>query len=240
MLRHILAILAVTVCLPFAAEAAPTAEEARQYVDRVGSQVLSLINTPELAEEDKKQRLQQIFVEHVDIPWMGRFVLGHYWQKANAEERQRYLDAYQSYLLANYTTNFTDYSGSKYQITDVRDQGNGQFTILMQIDAPQQQTPTEAGYRLRADDQGNFKIRDIIIEGVSLITTQRSEFTSVLQRNGMNQLISELESRRNMARIGEAWPQQHSAALTPQTKLLLYYNMLNHPAQPIQFFRISN
>ena len=116
--------------------------------------------------------------------------------QATQEQRDHYLQVYKDYLLARYTSNFADYTGSKYTITDAKDEGNGQFSVSMQIKAPKQSQDTLAGYRLRANDNGQFKIIDIIIEGVSLITTQRSEFSSVVQQKGMDGLIQAIESKR--------------------------------------------
>ncbi|MDE3059564.1 MAG: ABC transporter substrate-binding protein [Pseudomonadota bacterium] len=171
---------------------AATEQDARQFVDSLGKQVLASINTQGLGEEEKQQRLRQMFVQYVDIPWMGRFVLGRYWQRATPDQQKRYMDAYQQYLLARYTSNFADYSGSKYTITDVQADGDGRFNVHMDIATPHQQQNTEAGYHLQATDNGQFKIRDIIIEGVSLIATQRSEFASVAQQQGVDGLIQDL------------------------------------------------
>lgn len=175
------------------AMAASSADEAKNFVDDVGKKVLAVVDSKE-GDAAKKQKLQGMFEQYVDIPWMGRFVLGHAWQEATADQRQQYLKAYRSYLLARYTTNFANYNGSQYTITGARDEGNGEFTVNMKIKTPQQSQDTLAGYRL-ASNNGQFKIHDIIIEGVSLITTQRSEFASVVSREGMAGLIKDIENK---------------------------------------------
>ncbi|MBV8939280.1 MAG: ABC transporter substrate-binding protein [Alphaproteobacteria bacterium] len=169
-------------------------DDARQFVDAVGKQVLQVINSGG-GEAQKKQQLQQLFAGSVDIDWMAKFVLGKGWGQATEEQRQRYMQVYRQYLLTRYTANFADYTGSNYNITGVRSEGDGQYTVSMQIKSPRaQQQETEAGYRVHAVG-GQFKIIDIIIESVSLITTQRSEFASVLQQKGMDGLISAIEGK---------------------------------------------
>ena len=172
---------------------AASSDDARNFVNDVGSKVLTIVNASG-DEAGKKQQLQQMFSQYVDIPWMGRFVLGHSWQEATPDQRNHYLQAYKNYLLARYTTNFANYNGSKYIITGARDEGDGTFTVDMKIKTPQQSQDTLAGYRL-AYENGQFKIHDIVIEGVSLITTQRSEFASVVQREGMDGLIKDIENK---------------------------------------------
>lgn len=170
--------------------------QARAYIDTVGSKVLGILNTNGMPEDEKQQKLRQMFSENVDMDWMGRFVLGRFWQQATPEQRQKYMEAYKKYLLARYTKNFSEYSGSKYKINDVRNDGEGHFIVAMDISTPvEQQQDIQAGYRLREGAGGQFRIADIIIEGVSLITTQRSEFASILQQRNMDALIGELENK---------------------------------------------
>jgi len=170
-------------------------DDARQFVDGVGKHVLDVLNGNG-SKDQKQAQLRQMFSDNVDMDWMGQFVMGRGWQQATPDQRSRYMQAYKQYLLARYTTNFADYTGSKYTITDVKDEGDGQFTVNMQIKtANQQQQDTLAGYRLRNAGNGQFKIVDIIIEGVSLITTQRSDFASVLQQKGVDGLISAVEAK---------------------------------------------
>jgi len=196
MLRnYIMTMLIVLLIATHTSAWAVGADDARQFVDSLGKRVLGVMNNSGGNEDQKQKQLQQMFTENVDIPWMGQFVLGHAWQQATPEQREHYLKAYQAYLLAHYTTNFADYTGAKYTITDVKPEASGQFTVNMQIKTPQQTQDTAAGYRLRTDNNGQFKIVDIIIEGVSLITTERAEFTAVTQKGGMDALISDLENK---------------------------------------------
>lgn len=197
MFRNFLMVCCMLVALPFAASnaSAASADDARQHVDSVGKKVLEVVNGS-AAEAQKQQQLRQLFTDNVDIDWMGRFVLGAAWSKATEDQRTRYLQAYREYLLARYTTNFADYAGSNYTITGAKNESEGQFTVSMQVKSPNaSQQDTLAGYRVRAADGGGLKIVDIIIEGVSLITTQRSEFASVVQKDGMDKLITQLQGK---------------------------------------------
>jgi phospholipid transport system substrate-binding protein len=195
MLRNSLLMMAMMLFVAIAPDArAATADDAKQFVDGVGKRVLGIVNGSG-GEAQKQKELQQMFSDTVDIPWMGQFVLGHAWQQATEDQRNRYLQAYKQYLLARYTTNFADYTGAKYTITDAKPEEGGQFTVNMQINAPKQSQDTLAGYRLRPGEGGAFKITDIIIEGVSLITTQRSDFSSTVQSGGIDTLIKDLEAK---------------------------------------------
>ena len=171
------------------------AEEARQFVDKVGKKVLETINEKAQAAQ-KQQQLRQLFSEHVDMEWMGKFVLAQGWAKATEDQRGRYMQAYRGYLLARYTTNFTDYAGSNYTITDVKPAAEGEFIVGMAVSAPKaSDQEVQAGYRVHVAEGGQFKIIDIIIEGVSLLTTQRAEFASAVQQGSIDKLIEQLHSK---------------------------------------------
>jgi phospholipid transport system substrate-binding protein len=197
-MRYWIAAFLVMAC-PFnqaAYAAVSTVEDVRNYVNEVGRDVIGVINTKEMSEPQVKEQLQQIFLENVDIPWMGRFALGQAWQKATPQQRDAYLEAYRNYLLNRYTANFKEYSGSDYTITDIRPQSDGEYLVGMDINTPKSdQQNIKAGYRIRPDENGEAKISDIIIEGVSLINTQRADFGSVLQSKGIDALTESLKSK---------------------------------------------
>jgi phospholipid transport system substrate-binding protein len=190
MLRRLILICALLAFIPTGAQAAGT-DDARRFADEIGKQALVIINGG-----GSEGQLQELFSQHVDIPWMGQFVLGPTWQQATPAQRERYLQVYKNYLLKRYTNNFTEYSGSKYKITDVRDGGDGQYIVRMDVDTPKEQQDVKTGYRLRDVGNGQFKIVDIIIEGVSLLTTQRSEFASVIQKGSIESLINQLADKQ--------------------------------------------
>jgi phospholipid transport system substrate-binding protein len=208
MLRKFILIFSIYIAIASSAFAATT-DNARQFVDEVGQKVIVVIDSPNKNQAQKQAELRQMFLDNVDIMWVSRFVLGPGWQSATPDQQSRYVEAYKKYMVAIYTVNFSEYTGSKYNIIEVRDEGNNQFTVRMQIKIPKQQQPeTIAGYRLIVDNKGNFKIVDIIVEGVSLIATQRSEFGSVLRQSGIEGLIKALENKAVQA---EKNPQKKSS-----------------------------
>lgn len=171
-----------------------TAQDARQFVDDIGNHALNVINDAAKDENQKHAKLRQMFSENVDIHWMGRFVLGTGWKQATEDQKKHYMQAYQQYMVAHYTANFSDYTGSKYNISDIKNEQDGEFTVAMQIKTSKELDDISAGYRLRTDNVG-FKIVDIIIEGISLVVTQRSEFASLISQKGIDGLISSLEEK---------------------------------------------
>jgi len=200
-MRYLIIITSLFMALAFGPAWAQAAgsDSARQYVDSVGQQVLTILND-QAEETSKQQSLRQLFTQNVDMDWMARFVLGPAWNQANADQKNRYLSAYKNYLLSRYTQNFSDYAGSQYTVTGVKAEQDGQYTVGMKVNSPNaEEKETMAGYRLLTEN-GQFRIIDIIVEGVSLITTQRSEFSSVVQTSGMDGLIQQLQNKTKSGR----------------------------------------
>jgi len=191
-MHKLIAILLLAFAPANALAASP--EEASQFVDSVGKQVLTTMNGAG-DEAAKEQALRDLFAANVDMEWMGKFALGSTWAQANAEQRARYITAYKDYLIAHYTKNFSNYAGSQYTITEAKAAANGEFTVGMNVKTPKaRQEEIQAGYRVRSAG-GSYKISDIIIEGVSLITTQRSEFGSVAQNGGIDKVTTQLQAK---------------------------------------------
>ena len=124
------------------------------------------------------------------LDWIGRFVLGRAWASATPEQQQTYLANYRNFIAKNYTSKLNGYSGETYKIGDIREGTGGKYVVELEIVRPGDAN-VETQYTVR-DDNGAYRITDIVVEGVSLITTQRSEFASVVSRKGLDFLIEQL------------------------------------------------
>ena len=126
-------------------------------------------------------------------------MLGRFWKQATDDQKSRYLQQYGGFITNHYASRFSDYSSGSFKITGTKDDGNNEFTISMQIQSGESGgNPVLVDYKIRKTDK-NFRIFDIIVEGVSMITTQRSEFASVLSNNGMDYLITQLANKATIA-----------------------------------------
>lgn len=167
---------------------------AKRFVDGIGQQVIAIIGE-EGSQADKQAKLRGIFEQNADFNWIGKFVLGTHWRKATPEQQQAYLANYRSFVVSNYADKFKKYSGQTYKILAVRPLDSGEYLVKMAIQDPNPNNPEiMTDYKIR-EEAGSYKIFDIIVEGVSLITTQRSEFDSVVKRKGLDGLIDLLGKR---------------------------------------------
>lgn len=191
--------LFATFCLAFLFHLATPAQaddkaDATAFANDLGHKALAVIVDGSLSKEAKQTQLEQLFQENVDIDWIGKFVLGRYWREASTEQQQAYLTNYKAFLIKHYTSNLSEFTDANFDVTKVEPSERGGQVVTMHLKRPNAED-TIVNYTVRRKDDGKFNVYDITVEGVSMITTQRSEFNSVASQKGVDYLISELGRR---------------------------------------------
>jgi phospholipid transport system substrate-binding protein len=130
----------------------------------------------------RQARFRKLFQEDFDCPGIARFVLGRYWRSASDEEQQEFVKLFQDYVVFVYTARLSNFGGQTFKIRGSRSDGDG-VIVATDIFHPGNTSPLHIDWRL-VTDNGAYKINDVIVEGVSMMVTQRSEFASVVQRHG--------------------------------------------------------
>ncbi len=189
-------LISATVLFQPVAARADSAAAAGTYIDSIASEALGIISG-ETSKDAKQKKLEKLFSANVNIPWVARFVLGRYWRQASDVQKTRYLAQYERFMIRHYTSRFADYSSGTFKITGIQDDGDYEYTVSMSLQGSgsKNSEPVFVDYRVRKDDKGGFKIFDVIVEGISMITTQRSEFASVLSQHDIDYLTNQLESK---------------------------------------------
>ncbi len=180
----------------FAATPALAAEQdAATYTNSIGQKALAILSAKD-ADAVKQTKLEQMFTEIVDTDWIGRFVIGSNWNKMKPDQQADYLSTYRRFLVKHYTSNFKEYSeGTTFKVMKSRPIGaKDQYLVSMSIKQADNPQPINMDYRLKQTGT-EFKVIDIVVEGVSLLATQRSEFASVIQRGGVDKLMTLLKKK---------------------------------------------
>jgi phospholipid transport system substrate-binding protein len=131
----------------------------------------------------REARFRELFHQDFDAPGIARFVLGRYWRTASEEEQREFVKLFEDYVVFVYTARLSNFGGQTFKIRGSRSDGDG-VIVSTDIGNPGNPTPIRIDWRLVTDGGGAYKINDVIVEGVSMTATQRSEFASIVQRNG--------------------------------------------------------
>jgi len=155
--------------------------KATAFMNELWNHAVELLNKKTPAAE-RQARFRELFHRDFDSPGIARFVLGRYWRTASPEEQKEFLKLFEDYVVYVYTARLSDFQGERFKINGARPDRDSVIvsTDVMSPGAPQ---PLKVDWRLVNDD-GAYKISDVIVEGVSMLVTQRSEFASVIQRHG--------------------------------------------------------
>ncbi len=170
-------------------------KDAEGFISNLSSEALKIIQSKN-SEQIKMKKLEEKFNTAVDVNWMAKFAIAKFWKSMTDEQKKSYLEAYNHYLIKTYVPRFKEYNNQEIKILSTKDMGNDQYIVSTQIISVKgtEKNTINIGYRCKKSD-GVFKIRDISGEDLSLLTTQRSEFSSVITNGGVDKLIKTLADK---------------------------------------------
>lgn len=167
--------------------------DAAQFINQLGNQAIDTLRATNLTLDQREARFRGLLSRGFDLRFIGRFVLGRYWRTATPDQQTDYLTLYGEFLLKTYSARLGGYSGETLTVTGTRQATNKDIVVSTNLNRPSGPS-IAADWRVRVID-GQFRIIDIMIEGVSMAVTQRSEFASVVRRDGIDGLLAILRAR---------------------------------------------
>jgi phospholipid transport system substrate-binding protein len=176
------------------ADAAPSAESARALIEEVSGDVLTILSDPSRGDRQKFDALVVLLDDPIDLDLVGRLILGRHWRTADDSQRQQYLELFREYALANLASKLHLYRGQSFEVTGAKVVSDKDALVTSRI-LSDGEPPLQVDWRLRQQNDGGLVTIDLIVEGVSLIVTLRSEFASVIERQGFDGLLGELRQR---------------------------------------------
>jgi phospholipid transport system substrate-binding protein len=157
---------------------------AATFIQTTGEELVTAINAPGLSVAQRRDRVAQVLRRAVDVEGVGRFILGRWWRAASPEQQQEYLQLFEQVLIRNLSARFGEYQGVRFSL--------GRTQALTEEDALVStivERPGNPAFGLDwrvAEVGGQPRVVDVIAEGTSLRLTTRSEYSSVITRNGNN------------------------------------------------------
>jgi phospholipid transport system substrate-binding protein len=158
--------------------------------------VMSMLRDQKKSQTERMDALQNGFASVMDIEWIAKFALGNNWRTATKEQRARYVKLYRSYLTKVYVENYTENSERKIRdikVVDVNTASDDTFKVRTQVIFVSGEI-LKVDYLVR-DLPNDNRILDVVIEGVSLLSSHRSEFAALATGRGVDAVISSLESK---------------------------------------------
>lgn len=171
-------------------------KNAKDFIQKTVDIVLSTVNE-KLSDNNKITKLNDLFLKSVDIDWMAKFIISKYWRGLTTEQQNKYLDAYKAYIIYSYVPKFREYNGQQeFKMTGAKIEAKQYVIVTTQIIYNGTGKKINIDYRCKIYQNGKIMIIDIIAEGVSLLASQKSEFGSIIARDGgVNALIKIMKDK---------------------------------------------
>lgn len=179
------ALLAAGLCLPPLVRVAASAEQpASSFLDTMRERAIAGLTDTSRSEQEREDLFRDLLNETFDIERIGQFVVGRYWRQADEDDQEAFLQAFEDAIVQRFLPLFSQYKGEQLIVGAAQpDSKNPKFTVVTStyVDAQGRQVKTD--WRLHERD-GQYKVFDVVVEGVSMAITLRSEYASVIKNQG--------------------------------------------------------
>jgi phospholipid transport system substrate-binding protein len=160
------------------------AEGARNYIENMGNRAIAFLSDASLTQKQRKREFKTLLEDSFDLKTIGRFAIGSNWRKASPQQRKEYQNLFKKMIVSVYSKRFEEYRDQKLDVRSSRPEGTKDIMVTSYIvsnDDPDVRVDWRVRYK-----KGRYQVIDVIVEGVSMSITQRSDFSSIIQRGGGN------------------------------------------------------
>jgi phospholipid transport system substrate-binding protein len=183
----------IGLCLTRPAAAQIEPNRAIAFIQTTGNALVDALNSTSMTLQQRRDRVAAILRQAVDMEGTGRFILGRWWRIATPAEQQEYLRLFEETLIRNLASRFGEFQGVRFSLGRSQQRTEDDVLVTTVVERPGS-AALNLDWRV-AEIGGQPRVVDLVAEGTSLRLTQRSEYSSVVQRGG-NQVSALLVAMR--------------------------------------------
>ncbi len=169
-----------------------------ELVKKTAEDVIFAIKADQEIQKGNKEKIYKLAEEKIlpnfDFEKIARLVLGRAWRSASKEQKKGFIVEFRTLLLKTYAVALSKYKDQKIEFKPTRMSEEDEIVIVKSEIIQSGTQPIRVNYAL-SKSSGKWLVFDIVIEGVSLVTNYRSQFSSEIRRNGMDTLIKKLAKK---------------------------------------------
>lgn len=191
----------VSLWLLFAgATQADTLNAAQQPIKKTSDKLYQILQTDREALKNDRalvfNLVEEVVEPHVDFDRVSALVLGKHWRKASPEQREEFKHQFKALLVNTYATAFTEFQDwTIHFIPMTLDQSEDRVVVRTEVLQPAV-PPVAVDYRMSRNDEGQWQLYDVMIEGISMVTNYRTGFAQQIKRTGgLDSLIADLKRK---------------------------------------------
>ena len=187
------------------ASASFAAEAPDELVKRTAEDVLTIIKSDKDIQAGNQEKLFALTEDNIlpnfKFDKVSRLVLGKNWTKATPDQKTAFQSEFKSLLLRTYATALSKYKNQTIEYAPLR-MADGATTASVKTSIVQSGgQPIAVNYTLEKQVDATWKVYDIVIEGVSLVTNYRGQFAQEIRQNGLDSLIKKLADKNKAAGV---------------------------------------
>jgi phospholipid transport system substrate-binding protein len=187
--------LSASLALPVVSpRSAVAADSPREVVHKLTDAVVAVLRRKDLPADVRVTMLRDIIYDYADFATISRLVMARNWRALDTAQQEHFVEEFKKYLSVSYGKNVDSYNNEKAQIVGDRDEGRGDWTVQTKNVRPQGGGDVLVEYRLRQKN-GEWKVIDVLIERVSLVSNYRSQFQVVFANGGIDHLFEILREK---------------------------------------------
>jgi phospholipid transport system substrate-binding protein len=162
-------------------------------IQRTIDEVLAILRDAKRSDAQRRKELEGIARERFDFETMSRLVMAANWKKLSPAQQTEFVDEFTRFLANDYGGRIERYEQEEVEITGERPEARGDHTVKTKIVGGENDGAL-VDYRMRARD-GNWRIIDVVIEGISLVANYRDQFREVAGKGGPAVVIEKLREK---------------------------------------------
>ena len=170
----------------------------RALVDETVGQVITILGTPGLDDSERRTRIEAVAFSVFDFKTLSKLVLARNWKKLDKAQRKEFVEEFKQYLSRNYGSRLERYEKANVEVLNARLEPRKDVTVFTKV-VGSEFNGIAMNYRLRLR-KGEWKVIDIVIEGVSMLANFRAQFSEVIGREGPEGLIDAMRKRNTEPR----------------------------------------
>ena len=178
--RSLIALITIAVLWPIQPVMAGESPDA--FISRLATGAIENLTSPDLPQEERQARFRSMLKDGFDLENVANFLLGPFRRKASEAEIDAFRLEFEDNVVATYAWRFASYDGQAFSVGTVRDGSRGQKIVSSSLSQSDGAPPIVIDWRLTPHGD-SWRIFDIVVEGLSMLVTQRDEYSAVIRRN---------------------------------------------------------
>lgn len=171
------------------------ADGAKQVVDKFQNELIAVMKEgKQLGYAGRYKKLEPSVTSRLDLNKIARVVVGKEWEKLSPEQQKTLVDVFSRLSISSYAHNFKDFGGESFTIDSVKETSKGGGVVVYAHLSIPNDKDVQFEYHLKEQDK-DWRIINIVANGVSDLALKRSEYTSILQKDGFDALIAKINEK---------------------------------------------